>query len=231
MSKLNTGLQIGNLLLLGGLVYFLVDGLPQLTRFRLGKPAPKREIAFDWVDKAKGLQLIMFYASPARVVEGDRVSICYGVAQAKSVRIDPPIEEITPSLNRCLSAYPEKSTTYTLTATDAQGQVKQESFTLPVDRDPAQAVKIAYLNVAERTRDRYDGHFVAKLCFRVWNLKKLTWNPPVLPPGGIFTGCFYVEPKATTTYSMTAIGMKGDRQTAKIVVDPSISAPPVTSQR
>jgi len=40
------------------------------------------------------------------------------------VRIDPPVESLRPSYSRCLNVSPRKTTTYTLTAVDAQGNTK-----------------------------------------------------------------------------------------------------------
>lgn len=78
-------------------------------------------------------QIMSFYASPGVIHRGDSAEICYGVANAKSVDIDPkPSEGVWPSLDRCVSISPKKTTTYTLTAQDAKGQKKTQSLTLEV---------------------------------------------------------------------------------------------------
>jgi hypothetical protein len=69
------------------------------------------------------LKITQFYASGTLV--------CYGVANAKSVKIDPPIEAITPSLSRCLQA-PHKSADYTLTAEDEAGHSVSQTITVKV---------------------------------------------------------------------------------------------------
>ena len=78
-------------------------------------------------------QIMSFYASPGVIHRGDSAELCYGVANAASVAIDPkPSEGIWPSVGRCVSISPRKSTTYTLTAVDAKGQKKTQSLTLEV---------------------------------------------------------------------------------------------------
>lgn len=66
-------------------------------------------------------EILSFYASPPQVHAGDRVELCYGVSNAKTVKIEPGEEDLRPSFSRCVNEFPRKSTTYTLTATDSAG--------------------------------------------------------------------------------------------------------------
>jgi hypothetical protein len=70
------------------------------------------------------LKILTFYAN--------RTLICYGVANAKSVRIEPFVESITPSLSRCIKASPTKTTEYTLTADDAAGHTVSRTIVVKV---------------------------------------------------------------------------------------------------
>ena len=70
------------------------------------------------------LKIIAFYAAPPEIRRGDRTQICYGVANAAAVSIEPPLEAVWPSYSRCVDAKPRKNTTYTLTATDAAGDTQ-----------------------------------------------------------------------------------------------------------
>ena len=67
------------------------------------------------------VKIMAFYASPPALAAGQKGLLCYGVANAKTVRIDPIAEPVTPSLSRCLEIQPRKDTKYTLTAQDASG--------------------------------------------------------------------------------------------------------------
>lgn len=77
-------------------------------------------------------EVLHFYASPGVIGRGERAQLCYGVSNAKVVRLDPPAGSVWPSFNRCLYVSPAKDTTYTLTIEDAAGQTKNASLTLQV---------------------------------------------------------------------------------------------------
>lgn len=95
----------------------------------------KREHAREIVEGLGGqsFHIINFYASPGLIHRGDSAELCYGVSNAKSVTIEPqPPDGVWPSLNRCISISPKKTTKYTLTAEDATGQKQTMSLTLEV---------------------------------------------------------------------------------------------------
>ncbi len=66
--------------------------------------------------------VLLFYATAA-IKRGQTGKLCYGVASAESVRIEPPVGEIWPSGSRCVDISPEKDTVYRLFAEDADGNV------------------------------------------------------------------------------------------------------------
>ena len=72
------------------------------------------------------------YISPASIRRGGTAQLCYDVANAKSVTLDPPEGEVWPSHSRCVNLSPKKSSTYTLTITDASGQKVSQSVELKV---------------------------------------------------------------------------------------------------
>ncbi len=63
---------------------------------------------------------------------GEKAQLCYGVVNAKSVKLDPPVEPIKPMYFHCVEIAPKKTTTYTITAENGAGQTKSESLTLTV---------------------------------------------------------------------------------------------------
>jgi hypothetical protein len=79
------------------------------------------------------LKIMAFYASPATVKHGEKTLVCYGVSNAKTVEITPHIDDITPSLSRCLEVVPRQTTEYKLTAADAQGHKSEQSLVLRVE--------------------------------------------------------------------------------------------------
>ena len=76
--------------------------------------------------------ILNFYVTPSLIHPGESTQLCYGVSNAKEVRIDPPAGNVWPSAARCISASPRKETTYTLTAVDAQGNTKTATLTVQV---------------------------------------------------------------------------------------------------
>ena len=78
-------------------------------------------------------EILHFYASPAAIRRGDSAQICYGVANAKAVKLEPKQEHgVWPSANRCFEVTPRADTVYTLTAEHADGRTVNATFTLKV---------------------------------------------------------------------------------------------------
>lgn len=77
------------------------------------------------------LKIMSFYA-PATIHQGQQALVCYGVANANSVHIEPAIESIAPSLARCIEASPKATTEYTLTAEDASGHKVSQTIVVKV---------------------------------------------------------------------------------------------------
>lgn len=78
------------------------------------------------------LSILAFYVIPAVVHRGQTAQLCYDVANAKTVTLDPPAGNVWPSHNRCLDVTPPKTTTYTLTIVDATGKSASQSVELRV---------------------------------------------------------------------------------------------------
>jgi hypothetical protein len=77
-------------------------------------------------------EIMNFYVTPLSIEAGESAEVCYGVANAKQVHLDPPVGPVWPSYSRCLDVTPRKDTTYTLTAEDAAGNTKTATVTLRV---------------------------------------------------------------------------------------------------
>ena len=80
----------------------------------------------------KELAIQTFYASPGEIRRGQSVQLCYGVANAKTVKLEPQSNPVWPSYSRCVNDSPAKTTTYTLTIADAAGNTKSQSLTVQV---------------------------------------------------------------------------------------------------
>ena len=86
------------------------------------------------VEKLGGgeLKVVAFYANPPVVRSGARGLLCYGVVNAKTVRMDPPVQDVGPALSRCVEVQPMQTTTYTLIAEDEKGREARSTASIGV---------------------------------------------------------------------------------------------------
>jgi hypothetical protein len=98
------------------------------------KAEQRREDDRRAVEQLGGSELAIrsIYVSPGLIHRGEKAQLCYDVANAKSVTLDPPEGEVWPSHSRCVDLAPKKTTTYTLTITDASGKTATQSVELQV---------------------------------------------------------------------------------------------------
>ena len=80
----------------------------------------------------KELAIQSFYASPGIVQRGDSAQLCYGVANAKTVTLEPQSNPVWPSYSRCVDVSPRKDTAYTLIVTDNAGNTKSQTVEVKV---------------------------------------------------------------------------------------------------
>ena len=165
------------------------------------------------------LKILQFYAREGTVTEGGKTLLCYGVLNAKSVRLDPPVANVYPSLNRCVEAAPGGQTLYTLTAEDQAGRTVSAALTLAVAPDPETFPRIKSFAIAKRERD-YAGKWIFSLTYSLENCEEVSIDPPVFPTlhRSPF-GSFYVAPAKTTTYTLTVTGKFGHKASRQLTVD------------
>ena len=82
------------------------------------------------------VRILKFYATTGSITRGDKAQLCYGVANAKSVRISPSLEPVEPSTNRCMDIVPDHTTHYTILAEGFDGNVVTRVVTLVVETAP-----------------------------------------------------------------------------------------------
>src|SRR5438132_920783 len=78
------------------------------------------------------VRILLFQASVGSLMQGEKAMLCYGVANAKSVRISPVAVRVYPATNRCVEIVPQHTTHYMMLAEGFDGSVATKSFTLPV---------------------------------------------------------------------------------------------------
>jgi hypothetical protein len=155
------------------------------------------------------VKILQFYAEGASAQEGQRTLLCYGVLNAKSVRMEPPVEGLTPSINRCVGVTQVHNTKYTLIAEGKDGHTISASFDLAAHADEDALPKITRFAVVDRKRD-YSGRMVYMISFSQTNGDEVSIDPPAFRTlHGAPTGQFYAAPDSTTTYTLTVKGKFG----------------------
>jgi hypothetical protein len=76
--------------------------------------------------------ILSFFASPPSIARGEESELCYSVSNAKTVSIDPPVGNVWPAFDHCVSVKPRKTTTYTITIDDGAGHTKSTTTELEV---------------------------------------------------------------------------------------------------
>jgi len=101
------------------------------TQERVQKQKENDDVALEQLG-GKELAIQSFYATPGVVKRGESVQLCYGVANAKNVKLEPQNNPVWPSYNRCVAVTPKRSTTYTLTIDDAAGHTQTQQLEVKV---------------------------------------------------------------------------------------------------
>ena len=80
----------------------------------------------------KEFRILSFYASPTVIRRGQTAHLCYGVANARSVKLEPQEQPVWPSVAHCVDVSPTKSITYTLTIEDGGGKTQSQDVEIKV---------------------------------------------------------------------------------------------------
>ncbi len=169
---------------------------------------------------ARPPKILQFYASSGEAPRGEPVLVCYGVENAAAVKIEPAVSQLSPSINRCFEVTPEKTTTYTLSATGAGGETVSESFTIKVGGRvvSAPASQNNMIRFFATSSAEIGAGQTSTLCYGVTNAKSVTVEPFVQPLKLSDRFCFIVRPAETTTYTLTATARDNHKEQAQITV-------------
>ena len=102
----------------------------RLQKEQEGKQRQSDQAAIEQLGGSE-LAIQMLYATP-QIGRGETAQVCFGVANAASVTLEPQSSPVWPSHNLCVDVKPKKTTTYTLTATGAGGQAVTQQVTVAV---------------------------------------------------------------------------------------------------
>jgi hypothetical protein len=103
---------------------------------RAAQEAAEKHLADDRaaIEQLGGSELAIraLYVSPSIIRSGHSSQLCYDVANAKTITLDPPVAEVWPSHYRCFDVSPKKTTTYTLTIVGPSGSPLSQSVKVTV---------------------------------------------------------------------------------------------------
>jgi hypothetical protein len=154
-------------------------------------------------DTGTRVRITQFYAKTGEMTNADRNIICYGVVNAKSVRMDPPVENLAPSRSRCIWVEPKKDTTYTLFAEGLDGTRDSASFQLNVKPAPPHIQFVAVSHSEIRRGEP------VTVCYGVDHAKGVRLDPlrVGLPP--LVKNCTRFYPKTSLKYTLVAFDALG----------------------
>lgn len=149
-------------------------------------------------------EITQFYAAGGVVERGKEVTVCYGVANADEVTIEPRVRDLKPARNRCFSLAPKKSQVYTLTASGPGGSATAQ-LTLQVVQPESPPPRSGLITTFLPSRDTVPKGSSVTLCYAVDGAEKVEIDPPVreLAPTG---RCFTVQMEKTTDFTLKVTG-------------------------
>jgi hypothetical protein len=117
-----------------------------------GRPGLERRVA-----PGVGVKILKFYVSSPMVIQGEKTSLCYGVANARTVRILPESENLNPVSSRCFEIAPAENKTYTLVAEGFDGSVASESVKVTVEPYPLPEPQVLHVAGSRQSAGRDSG--------------------------------------------------------------------------
>ena len=157
------------------------------------------------------LKITQFYSDPAVIRGTGKANLCYGVQGATTLTLDPPVEDIWPSMVRCFVVNPKVTTTYTLSAEDGRGAKVTQKTMIQVGPPTAKIVEVS-INALTIEAGKSFAFCVRAINASSWKLSAGQWRTPPDSRGG----CAVDFPKQTTTYMITAIGAMGETDSERV---------------
>jgi hypothetical protein len=169
----------------------------------------------------KPVKIVQFYSSSNTVARGQQVLICYGVENAKSVRLEPPIEQIMPSYVRCFQHAPTTSSEYKLIATGADGTEVTKSIKIDVGGaapSPKGDVIVSFVASAKSVPAGQE----VTLCYDTRNASSVKIEPESSGRALPVKGCISEKVSKTTKFTLTAQTADGkqDHESLTVSVQP-----------
>ncbi len=165
--------------------------------------------------------ITQFYASPDVVPPGGRALLCYGVENTSKVAINPPIEQLSPALSRCIEAHPKTTTTYTLTAESPNG-TSQKTQVVRVDpkakADQPQRPPTSIIEFVSISAPKVRPGQQVSICYSLQGAASVALEPPVSQLSSLTKGCFSPQLTQTTTFKIIAKSSSGATDSESVTI-------------
>jgi hypothetical protein len=155
-------------------------------------------------------QVVVFVATPQNIDAGSSTKLCWQVTGATNISIQPGVGDNL-NANDCATVSPTTTTTYTLTATNATGQIQANT-----------TVNVGTVKINSFTANPVTSTAAGNPVVLSWTTSNATSvvligseiGPQTLPANGSFT----INPITNSVYTLTAYGNGGQTVSATISV-------------
>jgi hypothetical protein len=177
-----------------------------------GCSGPEKRAEVPEAAPPQGAKITQFYTTLAQVARGETALLCYGVENASTVWMEPPRQELSAALARCVEISPVADTTYRLTAEGADGKAVTRELKVAVG-----AGRVRIVNVTVSALEVKAGDLVS-VCYAVENARVVTIDPLRFRGGSARKGCVTDQPWKSTTYTISAVGAGGEKDQERVTV-------------
>ena len=174
--------------------------------------SPEKKAAAPAPPAGEGARITQLYTTSAQVARGEKALVCYGVENAKTVWMEPPRQELSAALSRCVEVFPTADTTYKLTAEGPDGGQVTRELKVAVG---APRAKIVNVNVS--ALEVKAGELVS-VCYTVEHAKAVTIEPIGFRGGAAGKGCATDQPRKSREYTISALGADGEKDQERVTV-------------
>ncbi len=173
---------------------------------------PRREQPPAALDRSTDVRILAFYATAGDIRADGHELICYSVQNARSVRLDPPVEALRPALTRCIEVDPARGNRYRLIAEGFDGREVSEGLEIRVR--PA-LPWITFFAASHKEIQRGDA---VTFCYGVKYADSVELQPLAWKLDPVAGNCARFYPKLTREYTLVARGAEGATDQAKFTV-------------
>lgn len=180
-------------------------------------------VAVEKPPEPKHARILFFDVSPSRIKHGQRVRLCYGVADANRTIVSPLPGEFPNSGEHCFNHAPRESITYILKTTGEDGQTERREASVAVEKpaEPTEPTEPTAPPV-RITRFEINPTMVhgTQLCYALENARSAFIDPGIGALQNLTRDCPKLPSLERQTYTLSATGADGKKVTRSVTYTP-----------